>query len=79
MGNGATRKAKSLDRATRLLLSPSASLLRLLSKCISHSVSPEEIRYLAALFTDLSSRSSSNDALDKTTFLLFFPLPVRFI
>jgi serine/threonine protein kinase/Ca2+-binding EF-hand superfamily protein len=51
----------------------------LLSKCTSHSVSPEEIRYLAALFTDLSSRSSSNDALDKTTFLLFFPLPVRFI
>jgi len=76
MGSGATRKAKSMDRATELLQSPSASLLRLLSKCSAHSVSPEEIRYLAALFTDLSSRSPSSDAIDKSTFLLFFPFPV---
>lgn len=76
MGSSPSRKSKSLDPASQLLVNPSASLLRLLYKCTSHAVSPEEIKYLATLYTDLAGRSAGG-CIDKGTFLMFFPLPVQ--
>jgi len=46
-----------------------------ISKCTPHTVTPQELRLTNRLYRDLASRSGGT-AIDKTTFLLFFPLPV---
>lgn len=46
-------------------------------RCNWHPVGEREVRMLRILFQDLSARSPG-EAIDKTTFLQFFTLPVLF-
>ena len=77
MGCHPTRTGRTaIEVSQRLTLSPAALTSPYISKCISHSVTPDELRLIAKLFRDLAARSTG-DSIDKTTFLLFFPLPVK--
>lgn len=66
---------QAVEVSQRLTLSPEVLTSPYVAKCRRYAVAPDELRLISKLFRDLASRSS-NDYIDKTTFLLFFPLPV---
>jgi len=77
MGCGANKNtARIMDISQKLTQNPTRALKQSMSKCTAYTVSSQEIRFLSKLFRDLASRSGGS-AVDKTTFLQFFPLPVR--
>ena len=68
-------RVQAIEVSQRLSLSPEALASPFISKRKSPSVSPQELRLVGKLFRDLAARSTG-ERIDKTTFLLFFPLPV---
>ena len=76
MGCGLARnKVQTIEVSQRLSLSPDAKANSFVAKCNLHSVTAEELRLISKLYRNLSERSNGEN-IDKTTFLLFFPLPV---
>ena len=47
--------------------------------CNSYLVTQKEIHFLSLLFRELCIRNNSKRLLEKSTFLLFIPIPVKFI
>lgn len=79
MGCGVSRDRRRVAEVSqRLTRNPTTTLKLHMNKCTMHTVTSQEIRFLSKLFGDLSSRSGGL-AVDKTTFMQFFPLPVRAI
>ena len=77
MGCGVQKgKINVMEASQKLTANPTAALKIYLNKCTRHTVTSQEVRFLSKLFRDLASRSGG-EAVDKITFLQFFPLPVR--
>lgn len=77
MGCGVNKgTARVVDVSQKLTEHPTSVLKLSMTKCTPYPVTSQEIRFLSKLFRDLASRSGGS-AVDKTTFLQFFPLPVH--
>ena len=76
MGCALTRnRVQAIEVSQRLSLPPEAHSNPFIAKRSLSSVTSEELRLISKLYRSLADRSNGEN-IDKTTFLLFFPLPV---
>lgn len=72
-------KSKSVTQTTSNQVRMASKNKQLINKCKRHTVTNDELWVLRELFLDLAKRTEGADCIDKSIFLLFFPLPVIYI